>query len=89
MLVSCTGVVVGCSVAVCTHIRASIIVQILLFLARSSFSSAPVLVAVVADSRDETKASDSISVQSNGTIYAGPDNSTALYSIDVEGALQI
>ena len=57
----------------------------MLFLARSSTEEVPLLVGIVSDGRDRRSYHDFISVQSNGTAFAGPDNDTVLFAVDITG----
>lgn len=59
--------------------------QVLLFLARSSTQDVPLLVGIVTDGRDRRDSEEFISVQSNGTIFAGPNNHSVLFTVDVTG----
>ncbi|KAL6772372.1 hypothetical protein ACKKBG_A29960 [Auxenochlorella protothecoides x Auxenochlorella symbiontica] len=57
--------------------------QVLIFLARSSKTDGPLLVGLISDGKDAVENPDEfVSVQTDGTTFAGPDNGTAIFTTD-------
>lgn len=60
--------------------------QVLIFLARSSKTDGPLLVGLISDGKDAVENPDEfVSVQTDGTTFAGPDNGTAIFTTDFLG----